>query len=355
MRKHIPLIHFFLSALSPFIFGCGQPTEFDGKLAAHSPNELIASLNQAYEEKNLKGYLSLFSEDSHFLSGGDSLWGKAREQEIHQKMFAAAKTIELSLTEGWNEEATETNRRTVCHYYLQVQMPGTEMLTAQGQVELGLAMTSADVWQISSFRELETGLQKPATTSSNASAVGGNGKDYFPLRVGNRWSYEEIYWHYSDFETVVKDSMLIRGNLYYYLDHSPVFADGFFRVDSLQQFRLFMPADSSELTIFRFNAEIGDSLILQLSDDDDPMIIELVSRKDAATVPAGTFRNVLEFLLTDYGSGSRFVFQFAEGIGLIRERVPGEEFVLKSAYVNGELIVSVEEEKYDWTEIKRRF
>jgi hypothetical protein len=49
MNKAIVLLYPFL-LLSYFIFGCGQPTEFDGKLAARNPNELIASLNQAYEE-----------------------------------------------------------------------------------------------------------------------------------------------------------------------------------------------------------------------------------------------------------------------------------------------------------------
>jgi hypothetical protein len=180
------------------------------------------------------------------------------------------------------------------------------------------------------------------------------------LRVGNRWSYEEIYWHYSDYESIVKDSLIIGGNTYYSVEDfgaPPVIftRPAYLRIDSLQQLHMFFETDSTDVILFDFRAAIGDSLIFTPPGFSEIVVVELLRQMESVTVPAGIFGNVLEFLLTDYNSGSRYTYEFAEGIGLIRQRVPGEIFVLKSAYVNGELIVSVEAEKHDWTEIKRCF
>jgi len=354
MDKLTSLCYLFL--ISSLISCCTQPTDFEGgKFVAHTPEDVVANLSQAYEEKNLDGYLSMFSEDCQFLYGSDYLWGKSQEQRVHQMMFAAAKDIELKLTEAWNEEATKTIRRTVYHYYLQVQLDTRETLEAQGQVEMGFAKTPSDIWQIQSFRELKTALEKWGQPES-INLAESDSVNYFPLRVGNEWVYvDQINPSLPDFQVSVTDSAIIRGNLYYYLDLFPFVTRAFYRVDSLQQLNLFTPEDSSELTIYNFNAEIGDSLIVQLSGDDFPMIVELISRKDSLTVPAGTFADVLEFLITDFNSGSRFFYEFAAEIGMLRQRGHNQQLVLKSAFVNGEVIVSVEALKYNWTKIKMSF
>jgi hypothetical protein len=354
MNKAVLFLHPFL-LLSYFIFGCGQPTDFDGKLVAHNPNELIASLSQAYEEKNLEGYLSLFDEDAQFLSGGDYLWGKAREQEIHQRLFAAAKTIELSLTEGWNEEATETNRRTVYHYYLQVQLPGTESLVAQGQVELGLAKTSSDVWQIKSFGDLKAGSQKSTSATSSAPIIN-NTADYLPLRVGNTWVYKNTAIEQPQIlQTTITDSLIINGKLFYNIENFLYISGYPNRVDS-GLLKTFVEKDSSELTVLDFNAAFGDTLLFTPPDLEYPMIVELLWERDSVTVPAGTFFNVKEFVITDVNSGSLFFYEFAESVGIIRQRhgtLTVNELI--SAQVNGRLIVSVESLDHSWTEIKSRY
>jgi hypothetical protein len=85
------------------------------------------------------------------------------------------------------------------------------------------------------------------------------------------------------------------------------------------------------------------------------MIVELLRERDSVTVPAGTFFNVKEFMITDVNSGSRFWYEFAHSVGLIRQRGSNTINELVSAEVNGRLIVSVESQNYSWSEIKRRF
>ncbi len=353
MNKLTSLRYLFL--ISNLIFGCARPTDIeDGKFAAHTPEEVAANLSRAYQETTLDGYLSTFSEDCRFLYGGNYLWGKADEQKIHQRMFAAAKSVELKLTEALNEEATETSRRSIYHYFLQIELRSEQTLEAQGMVELELAKSTIGTWQVNSFGELDTGLQKSAQTTSKTPAIN-NDVDYFPLRVGNQWIYEETIFPIPDIRTVVTDSVMIRGELYYSVqDFGYPFVTGLLRVDSLHQLKTFIPADSSEYVIFDLNADFNDSLIFVPPGTSEIAVVELISRKDSLRVPAGTFHDVLEFLITDYNSGSRFLFEFAPDIGIIRQRGTNSELVLKSAQVNG-IVVSVETRDLNWTQIKKSF
>lgn len=340
-----------------FVLGCAHPTDFEAeKFAARTPEEVAANLSEAYEGKNVARYLGSFSEDCRFLDGGEYLWGKTQEQKIHQRMFGAAKSIDLRLTEALNEEVTETSRRTIYHYYLQIQLPSEEPLEAQGMVELGLAKRTIGTWQINSFGELNAGVQKAAPTASKTHAIISE-VDYFPLQVGNQWTYEETITTLPDVRTIVTDSVMIRGELYYSLQDFgfPYFMQPtFLRVDSVKRIKLFVAADSSVLTIFDLAAEIGDSLIFQPPGLNEIAVVELISRKDSLRVPAGTFHDVLEFLITDYNSGSRFLYEFAPDIGITRQRGTNSELVLKSAQVNG-IVVSVETRDLNWTQIKISF
>jgi hypothetical protein len=355
MKKLMTSLCYFSWAFSILVLGCAHPTDFEaGKFAAHTPEELVTNLSQAYQEKNVERYLGSFSGDCRFLYGGNYLWGKTHEQKIHQRLFGTAKSIELKLTEALNEEATETRRLSIYHYYLQIELRSEQTLEAQGMVELGMAKSSAGNWQINSFGELNVGLQKPAPTTSKTNAIN-NEVDYFPLRVGNQWIYEETIFPIPDIRTVVTDSVLIRGELYYSVqDFGYPFVTGFLRVDTLKQVRTFIPADSSEYVIFDLNADFNDSLIFVPPGASEIAVVELISRKDSVRVPAGTFQDVLEFLITDYNSGSRFQYEFAPDIGIIRQRGTNSELVLKSAQVNG-IVVSVETRVLNWTQIKMSF
>jgi len=343
--------------IANLIFGCAHPTDFeDGEFAAQTPEEVAAKLSRAYQETKLDGYLSLFSEDCRFLYGGEYLWGKTQEQKIHQRMFAAAKSIELKLTEALNEEANETSRRSIYSYYLQIELRSEETLKAQGLVELGLAKSTNGVWQINSFGELNTSLQKPAPTPSNTH-VDNSVADYFPLRVGNTWLYKDrlITTRPETLRTTITDTVVIHGNRYFRIKNSLYPTFDLIRLDSLK-LKTFVENDSTEMTVLGFNASIGDTLIVTFPYLPEPFIfiVELLRERDSVTVPAGTFKNIKEFLITDWNSGSRFLYEFAEGVGLIRQDGTNTINELISARVN-DVIVSVETRRFDWTQIKRLF
>jgi hypothetical protein len=88
------------------------------------------------------------------------------------------------------------------------------------------------------------------------------------------------------------------------------------------------------------------------------MVVELISHKDSVTAPAGTFKDVLEFLITDYNSGSRYLFEFAANIGVIWKDGTNQVLALKRAFVNGKkypVVVSVGTRHFNWTQIKMSF
>lgn len=355
-----------LNLLSSLLFflicGCGSPTEFNEQALLHfSPEEVVESLAHAYGQKNLELYMSSFSEECEISDGSQYLWGKEQERSIHQKMFRGVKEIDLNIGTLRTEEATETNKKAVCDYRLTLRFPTEQVLEARGEVALELVKNELGAWYIGSLHEIRNGLGNLSRKIVNISAAN-DSIDYFPLRVGNYWTYEEQFIPtLPGYTTIVTDSVIIRGNLYYSLQDLilPFFMQpAFVRVDSLQQLKQFFPADSSELTIFNFAALVGDTLIIQPSDDSEIIVVELISQKDSVTVPAGKFANVLEFLITDFNSGGRFTYEFAADIGLIRQTGTNQILALKKAYVNAKkypLTTSVEARYLNWTQVKLSF
>jgi len=345
--------HFALTISLLFSF-CNRPIEFEQSGFLYtSPEETVANLTQAYKEKNLEGYSSSFTDDSQFYQESEYLWGKAQEEKIHRKMFAAVKTIELKMTEAWNEEATETTRRTVYNYQLKVELLSEQILQGEGQVSLDFVKNENGYWQINSFRELDTGLRKLGQPVSST-VTNNDSVDYFPLRVGNRWTYEnQLYPKMPDVQTTVTDSLIIRGQLYYKVQDA-FFSTSLLRVDSLQNLKMLMTEDSSEVTLFKFQAAVGDTWSYSYPNFGGRIVVELISRQDSLEVPAGTFKDVLEFQTTvDFLLVS--LDEFAANVGRIRQRGENQEVVLKSAEVNGRkypVIVSVETHYFNWTKIK---
>jgi len=126
----------------------------------------------------------------------------------------------------------------------------------------------------------------------------------------------------------------------------------------LRQFNAFFIEDSSEHAIFDFAADLGDSLIFTHPNAPAITVVELVSHKDSVALPAGTFLNVIEFLMTDFSSGSRFIYEFAANVGAIRQRGTNQVLALKSASVNGNkypIITSVRQNVFSWTQMKSTF
>jgi hypothetical protein len=345
-----------------FTFGCEHPTEL-GEWTSHhrSPEEAVTALKRSYAERNLDLYMSSLSEESRFGDATEYLWGIEQEKTIHQKMFASAKEIDLDINELLVDESAYTYKSTIYNYRLNVQLRNEQVLEAQGQASLEFVQNKLGFWQINSFREINTARNIPSNKTVRTSTAN-DSIDYFPLTVGNYWNYyDRINPTLPDVQAIVTDSLIIRGNLYYSFQQFgfPFFIQpAFVRVNSIQQLIIFIPPDSSELTIFDLGATIGDSLFLQFPGAHDVMIVELQSKRDSLKVPAGTFANVLEFLITDFGSGSRYIYEFAANVGIIRQRGTNQELVLKNAQVNGKkypLITGVETRFLSWSQIKLRF
>jgi len=355
--------HSFLLIAQFFsILGCEHPTEFNESAAAHySPDGVVKNLCVAYKERNLELYMSSFNEESKFSDGSQYLWGKEQERSIHQRMFRGVKDIDLNMGELRTQEATENNKKGLCDYRLTLRFPSEQTLEARGQVELAMVKNERGAWHIDSFHEIRNGLGNLARKLVAISAAS-DSVDYFPLTVGNCWNYEnQLFPTIPGYNTIVTDSIMVHGNLYYRVqDHVlPFFTQpALVRVDSLQQLKVFFPTDSSESTVFNFTAAVGDTLIFQPPGEKYFQVIELLSQNDSLKVPAGTFANVLKFLVTDFGSGSRFTYEFAAEIGLIKQTGTNQILTLKSAYIDGRkypLPTSVESRYLTWTQIKLSF
>ncbi|MFQ5652778.1 MAG: nuclear transport factor 2 family protein [bacterium] len=336
------------------VCGCANPAGIDEKNHFSSAQDVVENLSRAYAQQNLQRYLESFSDDIEFREGVATLWGKEQEEHIHRKMFATAKAINLTLQELGTVQLTETNKTAVYSYRLQLHLLNGAVLKAAGDVQLEFRMREAGAWQIRAFREVSERLAK-----STAGVVSPDDTlDYFPLRVGNSWTYEEQFApNIPEVEVSVIDSILIEGNLYYQFDQDLIFSS-LARMDSLHQLRFLFEEDSSERVVFNFTAEVGDSLTFTPPNATEETVVELLSRKDSVTVPAGTFKNVLEFSITDIGSAFSSGCEFAVNVGIIRQTGTNQVLALKRASVNGKrypVITSVETSDASWTQIKSRF
>lgn len=341
----------------PLLMACSQPTDSDSQLELRTPERVVDNLTSAYRERNLGRYMNSFSDQSLFLDGTRELWGYETEKQIHERIFARATEIELEMRALGEPFVRGGSVRAAYAYWVNLQWADESATTAQGEVLLEF-MQKGDNWRIVSFHDRENELRK----GSDVRLTAHDSVDYFPLRVGNSWTYEEqLFPTLPEFQTVITDSVMINGNLFYQAARPGylfIASGSFARQDSLHQLRFFVEDDSTELVIFNFAAEIGDSLFFTPPNASERVVIELISRKDSLTVPAGTFSDILEFQACDFNSGSVYVYEFAANIGLIRQHGTNQVMALKSAIVNGKkypVITGVKNHDASWTQIKNGF
>lgn len=338
------------------IFCACSPTQFDTNT---SPDHLIEDLMKAYEQRDLERYLGTFTETCTFGLAHKQLWDKDQEGKIHRRMFSQAREIELKIRALTMEAVSPTLKIGVYDYHLRLALQDHEMVQAEGQVALEFAQDGGGQWFINTFRELRSGLPRIADGTLRSQSTQ-DSVDYFPLTVGNHWTYEEQFApNVPDVEVEVVDSLIIKGNLYYTLHDSgfPFFSN-IVRVDSLSQLRMFFTADSSERVVFDFGASVGDSVIFVPPGATDIMVVELISEQDSLRVPAGIFKDVLEFHICDFNSGSVWSYEFAADVGMIRQQGTNQELALKSALVNGTkypIITGIPRKYLSWAQIKKRF
>lgn len=89
-------------------------------------------------------------------------------------------------------------------------------------------------------------------------------QDYYPLEVGNRWdyiSYDQLNTYQINYSVnVVGDSLMPNGKNYFVLDNSDPTGNKFVRADSnfIYYYNSF---DSTEISVFDLNAQIGQSWV----------------------------------------------------------------------------------------------
>lgn len=349
MNIHIRNI-FALLTIS-LILSCSSPTGIQKTDSDNAtPEAVIENLISSYNNRDLDNYMSNFSEDCQFKEDAEFLWGLAQEGQIHERLFASVTGVELKLAELRSEPVSEKQYMAVYNYDLNIKLPTEQVLFATGQVEFEFVKDTRERWRIQAFRDMKDRFTKLAKSAPEDSV------DYFPLQLGNKWVYyDRLIPTLPDFDVLITDSVTINGNLYYKSDKGFPLAASFARVDSLNRLRLFFKEDSTERIVFDLASEVGDSLTFIPPNATEIIVVELINHNDSLSVPAGTFPDVLEFLITDYNSGSRSLFEFAANVGIIRQRGTNSEVVLKSAVIDGELVVSVETRYFDWTQIKLSF
>lgn len=344
--------------MSLLLTGCLQPTEIDSESNLSQPESVVENLALAYNEKNLKRYMEKYSRQISFFDGMLELWGYDTEKRIHDKLFEQATRINLEMQRAGDMIVTDSSRQSAYNYRMSLELNHAPATMVEGEVVLDFIKNEDDNWLITSFRERNGKLNKP----SNFASVPDDSVDYFPLRVGNSWTYEEQFAPgVKNRKVVIEDSVMIKGNLLYQAaapGYFFVISASFARQDSLKELILFVEDDSTERIIFDFAAAVGDSITFTPPNAFEEMVVELIGRKDSLAVPAGTFADVLEFLITDNNSGSRFLYEFAANIGLVRQRGTNQVMALKSAFINGKkypVITHVKTKYTTWTQIKRRF
>ena len=137
----------------------------------------------------------------------------------------------------------------------------------------------------------------------------------FPLAVGNKWIYDDPAESDSVTATIVLDD-----ETYYVLE-------GLFRepinVRMNDQNQLVVRWDHEscgECVLFDFDASVGEKwpFVIPCSDTFPPEIMTLRRQLDSLTVPAGTYRDCLEFAWVPYITDAGMSWTVAPGIGVVR-------------------------------------
>ncbi len=337
---------------------CNHSTPLDhSKITHSSPASIIKSLQGGYNEKKLNLYLSCFDPNSMFTNGASYSWDLQEESRIHSNMFATAKSIVIELNEDLNVSAYAADTIRTYMYKVIIELPTNKSLEANGRIEIEFANYDSLGWLITSMNDTKTGFSKALSSEVKQLAIN-DSLDYFPLRVGNRWIYKEQNFMTTPIQASVIDSIVIGGNLYYGMDNFifPVWGEkSYVRIDSLQQLKMLVTPDSSEITIFKFAAAVSETWQYQIPGEATPVEVTLL-KVDSSSVPAGIFSNVLFF--QSIFPPHVFIDEFAPDIGRIRFQGENSNLFLQSAHINGKdypIKTSVETDDLSWTKLKLAF
>lgn len=174
-----------------------------------------------------------------------------------------------------------------------------------------------------------------ARTGSSDSA-----KSYFPMQVGNIWQFKYT-WNDSIFAAPeqIFGTTIIDDTLYYQFgerEEYPILI----RPDSLG--RILRRYNDKEIIWFDFT--LVDSAEYEYPPNSDDPYIVTVRRDVSIQTYAGYFENCIEFFFDiPLTYDEELWFIFAPGVGMVSKQYGAEYMLLASANVNGNIIVTVDE------------
>ncbi len=153
---------------------------------------------------------------------------------------------------------------------------------------------------------------------------------YFPLQFGNWWTFSE-----SNTEKII-DEIRINDTLYFKFDQYRHFPNLLLRMTSDN--KLLLRDSTTEQVWLDFSAKIGDNWKVAAPDGFSEWTVQLQSKTDTVTVPAGTFTNCYRFWFQFDGADNDWVEWYAPGVGPVKRILYGIalfEYPLTYAFVNG--------------------
>jgi len=164
--------------------------------------------------------------------------------------------------------------------------------------------------------------------------------DYFPLKVGNAWTYfsfEQAPYYYLALRSIT-GTQLFRDTLYYVFDKNLY---TYYRKDSLGN--VYVRLDTVEQLLYKTTANIGDSwkVMRRLNNTTLNYTVSLIQRSEDIITLAGVFHNCMRFLFetSDVTEGTYYAW-LAPGIGEVRRDGFGLSinYVLKKGEINNNAI-----------------
>jgi|GEM_PF-2182305 hypothetical protein len=149
------------------------------------------------------------------------------------------------------------------------------------------------------------------------------GDSYFPLQIGNRWSYQDST------QRTVTDALRMNGNLYYRWVETHAYNPDLAGADTIraEEGRVYVLHCGQEQLWFDFTLQEGASYFythVYAGSGDTEIWNVTVSRPVIQTTPAGTFTDCVElFFDVPESNDEEKWYSFAPGIGLVRLQYDG--------------------------------
>ncbi len=179
---------------------------------------------------------------------------------------------------------------------------------------------------------LETGLGEPKQSNIET--------QYFPLQVGNEWTYYSTEGGVTDtipsaFYSVF-DTVSVEGKKYFMYGLDSNYPE-YYRPDSLGH--IFRYIEGNEILWFDFTRAVGDSYQIDLSSLNLHYRVHVLGRNEIVENHAGRFENCTRFFFDDSSQvDDAFELWFAKGVGIVKRFLPHAiSKQLYSAKVNGKI------------------